>query len=192
MEQPVRFAARSSSAARWADGDRALEVTTLRSSRDTAFLATIAGWIESRSEVLVMFRWPNAAGSKSFEFFQDVSAFMARLEASAQRTSVIVFREPQLPLRGLIDEDFIRRAVNLVPESTGYLIAGLDRITMGNGSWYPESAGESYQELIADLRDWWPGHRVAVGPYPEWLQDNEGVLSAYIPDADGTVRPAAY
>jgi hypothetical protein len=167
-------------------------MTTLRSSRDLAFLATIGDWIEARGEVLVLFRWPNAGGSKSFEFFRDFPAFMARLETAPRRTSIIVFREPQLPIRGLIDDELIRRAVDLVPESTEYLIAGLDLITMGKGSWYPDSAGETHQELIADLRDWWSGQRVAVGRYPEWLEDSESVISAYVPDVDGAVRPAAY
>ena len=76
----------------------------------------------------------------------------------------------------------IRRAVEHIPESTEYLIAGLDLVTYGNYSDYRNASGESHFELIAALRDWWPGHRVAVGRYPEWSEDTENVISAYVPD----------
>ena len=155
-------------------------------------MTRIADWFQTHGEVLVLIRWPNAGGSKSFEFFREMSAFMARLAPLPQRTSLIVFRHTQLPIRGMVDDELIRRAVEHIPESTAYLIAGLDLVTYGSYSDYRNASGESHLELVAALKDWWPGHRVAVGRYPEWLEDDENVISAYVPDMDGNVRPGAY
>jgi hypothetical protein len=152
----------------------------------------IADWIQAHGEVLVLIRWPNAGGSKSFELFREMSAFMARLAPLPERTSVIVFKQLQLPIRGMVDDELVRRAVEHIPESTEYLIAGLDLVTHERYADYPNASGESHDELVAALRDWRPDHRVAVGRYPEWWEDTENVIAAYVPDMDGNVRPASY
>jgi hypothetical protein len=163
-----------------------------RSSHNPAFTKRIADWIQAHGEVLVLIRWPNAGGSKSFEFFREMSALMARIAPLPERTSVIVFRQPQLPIRGRVDDELIRRALEHIPEDTEFLIAGLDLVTYGRYSYYTNASGESHDELVATLRDWRQDHRVAVGRYPEWWEDTENVTSAYVPDMDGNVRLAAY
>lgn len=163
-----------------------------RSTLDPAFQATVEKWLREQAEILVVILWPNAGGARSYEFFKDPGAFALRLQALQPRTSVIVLKEPQLPVRGSVDESLIRRAIEAVPEGAEYLIAGLDVVTDGSGSWFPNKAGDVREEFVQDLRDWRPHVRVAVGLHPTWWEDREGVISAYVPDADGTVRPAAY
>jgi hypothetical protein len=94
----------------------------------------IADSIQAHGEVLVLIRWPDAGGSKSFELFREMSAFMGRLAPLPERTSVIVFTQPQLPIRGMVDDELIRRAVEHISASTEYLIAGRDLVTYGRYS----------------------------------------------------------
>src|SRR5262249_42700447 len=117
------------------------------SATDAAFLDTVAGWIAGRGEVLGLIRYSHKAGAKDFEFFQSVDAFRARLRQLPPRDCVTVFARPQVPLRGRVDDEFIRRAAALVPDGTEFLIVGLERVQYGNLSWYPNSAGETHAEL---------------------------------------------
>ena len=52
-------------------------------------------------------------------------------------------------------------------------------------------AGESQDELqqvLEGLR----GRQVAVGEYPQWLRDSPDVISAYVPNQDGSVKAGVY
>jgi hypothetical protein len=31
-----------------------------------------------------------------------------------------------------------------------------------------------------------------AGEYPPWLDDSDGIVTVYVPDSDGIVRPGAY
>jgi hypothetical protein len=60
---------------------------------------------------------------------------------------------------------------------------------MANASFF--IGGESHTELRDDLEDL-RGSSAGVGLYPPWLEDTEDVISAYVPDEDGVVRPGGY
>jgi hypothetical protein len=167
-------------------------MTTLASVRDPSFIATVETWAAERGELLAMFRWPDAAGARSYELFQSSAALADRVAELPARTAVIVFRERWLPVRGLVTEDLVRQALDAVADDAEYLIVGLDTVTHGRVTSHPNAAGESREALTEHLRNWWPGVRVAVGPHPPWWDLADGVLAAYVPDRDGTVTPAAY
>jgi hypothetical protein len=161
------------------------------SAQESNFLAQASRWIAETGEILALIRYSHAAGSKDFEFFSSADAFRDRLNGLAPRTCITVFRKRQLPLRGTVNDDFIRQALQLIPENQEYLIVGLERVTYGTQSWHPKAAGESHEELADDLRDF-QGNPVAVGPYPPWLEDNDEVVSAVIPNSDGSVTTGVY
>jgi hypothetical protein len=69
------------------------------SSSDKSFLNTLQHWLTEQPEILVLIRYPRAAGSKSFEFFSTFDAVSERIHQLPSQTSVIAF-QPQLPLRG--------------------------------------------------------------------------------------------
>jgi len=163
------------------------------STKSPTFLSTVQTWIEASGEVFTLIRFHASAGSKSFEFFHSLDAFTGRLRELQPRTCVTVFRSRQLPLRGQVDEEFIRQTLVLIAEGTEYLVVTLERTTMGATSWFHDAAGESHAELIEDLRnEHCYGKQCAVGSYPPWLEDNESVISAVVPKDDGTVIPGIY
>jgi hypothetical protein len=164
-----------------------------RSVREATFLQSVQSWIEASGEVLAMIRYHGRGGAKDFEFHNSVGSFKARLQRLPPRTSIIVFRDRQLPLRGRVDEEFIRRAVEMMREGQEFLISELEKTTIGAASWFNSTVVETSDELLERLRDTQCcGKQVAFGPYPPWLEDNDAVISAIVPNEDGSVTTGAY
>jgi hypothetical protein len=161
------------------------------STNDAPFRARTAHWIAERQEVLVLIRYSHSAGAKDFEFFGSVEAFDARLRDLPPRTCVTVFGEQQLPLRGRVNDAFIDQALALVPDGTEYVVVGLEQVRAGVCASYPHTSGETSVELREDLRES-RGKLVAVGPYPPWLEDGEEVVSAVVPNPDGSITVGVY
>jgi hypothetical protein len=164
---------------------------TLAASTDETFLGTLEDWLRGQREILVLIRYPNAGGKKSFEFFCSPAALFERLRQLPPRTSVIAFRQPQLPLRGIVDDGFIESCVRSIPEGSEFLVVETAQRTYGRASWFHDMAGETHAELREALGDS-RGNAVAVGLYPPWLKDHPDVISSYVPDEDGMVRLGAY
>lgn len=157
------------------------------------FLETVASWIAKYGEVLVLIRLHGGGGNRSFEFFASYKRFTQRLSALPPRASVIVFKEQQLPLRGLVDEDFVIAAMNSIPDGSRWLVVGLTETTAGSQSWFHQTSGFSSNELDNELRDtycW--GQQVAVGIEPDINQVSDGMISGFVPDDDGMTRPGVY
>ena len=150
---------------------------------DHSFRETIARWLESTGEVLTLIRYHAAAGSRDFEFFRSFPAFLTRLAELPPRTCVIVFGECQLPLRGRVDDAFIAKALELVPDGVEWLAVGLSKTIAASRSWYHQADGMSHAELKEEL-DSQVGAEFAVGLYPPWLEDAEFVISAVVPPFD--------
>jgi len=162
-----------------------------RSTEEPEFGAVVEEWLSQGSEVSALIRYSRSAGSKDFEFFHSANAFWERVRKLPPLTSIIVFRKPQLPLRGVVDDEFVKAALASVPEGAEYLIAGLDQVSNGRYSFFRSLAGESHAELEDDLRGCL-GERVAVGAYPPWLEDTQEVVSAIVPTEDGSIVGGVY
>jgi hypothetical protein len=162
-----------------------------QSSLDSSFLNTVEQWIADRGEILVMLRFSHAGGSHSYEFFSSFNSFKNRITQCQPRTCIIVFQKEQLPLRGIVDEDFTAKAMALVSDGEEYLIAGLEQVQYGKMSWFPNWSGENHQEMKDDLKDA-IGKKVAFGSFPPWLHDNDHVTSAVVPLSSGEVECGVY
>lgn len=155
------------------------------------FLAPLEQWLKSQGEILVLIRYAYAGGSKSFEFFSSFEALSERLKSLPAQTSVIVFRQPQLLLRGTVDDAFIEACLDYLPDGSEYLVTELTPRVYGRVSWLHYGDGESHSELREELEDL-RGISVAAGLYPPWLVDTDDVISALVPDEHGVVKPGAY
>jgi hypothetical protein len=164
---------------------------SIRSAADKEFLKTIEHWLESQPELLILVRYSRAAGNKDFEFYSSFESLVERLRRLPPETCVTVFRTPQLPLRGVVDDDFIKKCLSSMPDGSEYAVVDTVPITSGRFSSLNFSAGESHDELTADLENS-RGRRVAVGKYPPWQEETRDAISAYVPAQDGKVRPGVY
>jgi len=157
----------------------------MMSTTDPAFLGVLENWLRSRSEILVLIRHSRAAGWKEFEFFFSYESLAGRLSQLPPSTSVIAFREPQLPLRGVVDADFISTCLNALPEDSEFLVLE----TCGRDAHW--IAGETHAELRNELQEL-TGRSVAVGTYPPWQADTTDVIAAVVPDGKGVVTRGIY
>lgn len=171
--------------------DRLAFQMAYESVKNEVFRSTVSSWLAETREVLAIIRFNAAAGAKSFEFFDSVDGFERRLDELPPRACVTVLRGRHLPLRGRVDADFITQAMSDIPNETDYLLTALELTTIGKASWYHAAAGETHENLREDLNDQY-GCLVAVGRYPRWLEDSATVISAVVPDADGSVHVGVY
>jgi hypothetical protein len=165
--------------------------STLVSTADPTFLATLESWFRSHPEILVLIQYSHAAGSKDFEFFTSFQSLAGRIRELRPLTSVIAFRQPQLPLRGVVDDEFISRSLSTIPDGSEYLVVEKDRRVYSYGSWFHHYADDSHADLRDHLEEC-RGAPVAAGHYPPWTEDNEDVISAVVPDEHGVVRWGSY
>jgi len=161
------------------------------SATDPKFLGTLESWLRSLPEILVLIRYSGAAGNKDFAFFSSFEALSNRIRQLPPSTSIIVFRQAQLPLRGVVDDDFIASCLSRVPDGSEFLALETAHRAYGEKSWLHWVAGETHAELREALEDS-RGIPVAVGLYPPWLGDTDDVVSAIVPDENGIVRISVY
>jgi hypothetical protein len=161
------------------------------STKDPKFRAKLQRWLRRQGELFVMIRHPYAAGSKDFEFFTIYKELGARLRKLKPGTWLVVFKEPQLPVRGVVDEALINACVEHLDDGAEFLISERTKLTYGRSSWFNWSAGRSHAELRQALEKL-HGQPVAVGRYPAWMKECDGVVSAIVPDETGAVRLAVY
>ncbi len=172
---------------RWPDEGSGVDPATT----DPEFVAKLVRWFDTNPEVLVLFRFRRAAGSRSYEFYSSPAALSERIRGLPEGTAVSLFSGPQLPIRGIVDDAFVTRCLDAIPEGAEYLVVETMASIAGTMSWFSNGSGESHVELRDDLESS-RGKPVAVGVHPPWPGDLEDPLSAVVPDGDGVVRRGPY
>ena len=129
-------------------------------------------------------------------FFSHAESFRAKLKGLAPDTNVIVWGDQQLPLRGKVDDVFIHRALEMIPEGAEYLILCLEKTVHDyrpHHYWeaFDHTSGETHEELGEALNEY-RDRPVAVGLWPRWPEEDENTIEAYVPDHDGQIRPGPY
>jgi hypothetical protein len=149
-----------------------------------AFIAQVADWITASGEVLVILRFLRAAGSKDYVFCRSASDFHDLVAGLPVGAETIVFRHPQLPLRGICSQALIEQSLALIPDGTEYLIAILERPS--DSTRQPTgSMGDTHECLAEDMASFL-GRHVAVGPLPNFAApDNDSMISASKGGVDG-------
>lgn len=161
------------------------------STTDPKFSGVLESWFCSHSELLALIRFSHSAGSRTFEFYSHFQALLSRMEGLPPSACVTVFRDPQLPLRGVVDDAFIAYCLEAIPHQTEFLIVEMTPRVYGPVSYLHNAAGESLAELREELSER-QGTSVAVGLYPPWLYDTGAVTSAVVPDEKGIVTTGVY
>jgi hypothetical protein len=159
---------------------------TYNPARDISddFLATVASWIRNASEVFVVVRYLRAAGAKDYAFVRSETEFRELIGICPVGTDIIVFRDPQLPLRAVVDDALVRTARVLLSEWKEYLYVLLTPRTAGDVRLFGKM-GDRESDLVEDLGEHF-GEKVAIGACPNFnAPDNVGIISRSKGGIDG-------
>ena len=148
------------------------------------FLETVKGWLTTSSELFIVLRYLRAAGAKDYLFIRNETEFRQRIEACPLGTDIIVFRDPQLPIRGTVTPEFIAEMQSRIPDGAEYLIVRMSP-EEPIGQRITGYLGDTHAGLVEDLSDI-QGELVAVGPCPPFIDpDHDGMISASKGGIDG-------
>lgn len=159
--------------------------TTCNPNRDVTrrFLDTVRAWIAENGEVLVVLRYLHGAGSKDYALIDSSTTFDLLVEHCPLGTDIIVFKEPQLPVRGIVDDALASRLRSVLKHDDEYLIIDMTEVRAGD----PRRAGhcDSMECLASDL-EYLHGRDVAGGVCPPfWEADSPVMISASKGGIDG-------
>ena len=158
---------------------------------DPAFLQVIREWFTANSDIFVAVRYSATAGARKYYWYSQYAAFEENIQRFPAQADVIVFKNDQFPLRGTINDLFIRAALDHFPDNTELMIAWTD--TPPNGELYVSSC-DSHEELVSHLsHNDRNSNQVAIGLYAPWHKpDNRNMISALVPLPDGSLRRGVY
>jgi len=160
-----------------------------RSVFEGDFLNTVHEWFVANNDIFVVARYSAMAGAREYFWFKDFGKFQAQLKRFPPQTHVIVFREKQFLLRGIVGDDFIRQALASVPDNTEASVANLIQPPDTSVYLWACDTHAELTETLHDLR----GEYAAVGLYPAWWErDHENMISALVPLSDGTLKRGVY
>jgi hypothetical protein len=157
----------------------------LRGTNDPAFLSLVQHWIEENGEVFVVIRYARSAGSREYLLFHSFAEFQALLQSLPPRTDVIVFRQKQLPVRGIADDALYHQAAAALPDGEWWLLLCPDPDNPRNFNSEGDDSHRRLREAFEEFR----GRYIAVGLDPAWNEnDNADMQSALVPLPDGRVE----
>jgi hypothetical protein len=133
------------------------------------FLDRVAAWIATRGEVLAVLRY--LGGGKDFALCHSLDELEPIIGLVPIGTDVVVFRDPQLPVRGRVTDAYIAKALDTRAECRISARAAIN---------------DSHSDLRETLLDW-TGMEVALGLMPDfWVSNHEGMISAAKGGIDGS------
>jgi hypothetical protein len=148
------------------------------------FLETVGSWLDSGPEVFVVLRYLRAAGAKDYAFIKTRDEFAALVALVPNGTDIIVFRDPQLRLRGRVAAEFIARAKANVGDGAEYMFVRMRPKKAGDLRLFGEM-GDTHATLAEDLAEE-SGEEVAFGACPSFIDaDNDRMISASKGGIDG-------
>lgn len=159
--------------------------TTCNPDRDVTrrFLDTVRAWIAENGEVLVVLRYLHGAGSKDYALIGSSTTFDLLVERCPLGTDIIVFKEPQLPVRGIVDDALASRLRGVLKDDDEYLIIDMTEVRADDPR---RTAHSDLMECLASDLEYLHGRDVAGGVSPPfWEADSPVMISASKGGIDG-------
>lgn len=166
------------------------------SAHAPAFTEAVAEALDDDQEVVVYTRGANCGGGRQEQFLvRRVVEFRDIVDSAWPKTAISVFFATALPIRGVAGAELRTRVLELLQQllredEDGVFVIRRDAPGVALG-----------REDIRLLRSpdqvvrWFddhPGIPILAGELPFWEDNSDRVITAYVPDADGVVRPGAY
>lgn len=161
-----------------------------RSVFNSSFLSLVEKWIAESGEIYIVIRYSHMAGSKDYLLMHSFLEFLNKLRTLPAQADVIVFRQKQLPIRGIANEDLLEAALDEIPDGIEWKMEEYNPQTQTINRWI--WGGAERKELIKTFNEN-KGLSLAVGKTPTWWEDdNEDMQSALVPMKDGALKRGIY
>ena len=152
------------------------------SIHDPLLIQTVERWMYDSTDLFVELHYPHTGSSGDYYLLTTIRDFNELLAGARRGAIVTVLRKQQYPIRGIVDDDLIDRAIAEVPDGEWYDIVR---------PWFyptmlPLSGGgnnhQQYRKELEELR----GEEVFTGRAPSlpayWIKnDDEDSIIATIP-----------
>lgn len=139
------------------------------SALDPIFLSMVKRWIELDGEVYAMFWLVRAGGVKWYYVFTSYNQFLSALTSPALGSPsgvVDVYRHPQFPVRGWVDNAFVSRALSEIQDGQDWFLLSFDD-EIEKGRTIGAFGDCSHKALKQELQDN-AGKYVMIGPDIHW------------------------
>ena len=163
------------------------------STKNLEFTSLINQHLDHNEIVVTLIRYANHGGSKDYFVITQPEDFANLLNKLKAKTSITVFFENAFACKGPADINLNKKAIELFhAEYEAY--EGIDIIYLeGARSHQPDPF--EFLTTVEEINRWFQenqGAQILIGTMNFWQDNNERVLTAYEPDADGDIRSGAY
>jgi hypothetical protein len=166
------------------------------STHNPIFIQSVAGALSRGHELVVLKRRANCGGDSVRFLVRKLDEFHDILNHSRAKDAITVFFAGALPIRGLANPDLELRTLAFLKsqqakgDDDGVVVVRLDAPDMVLGR-----EGMCFLRSPEDIAVWFANHvgdPIIAGELSFWEGNSEKAITAYLPDADGKVRPGAY
>lgn len=150
---------------------------------DESVVAKVKEWIAASNELFIELYQPHSGGGGTWYLVSSFANFNEMVVKARSGAVLFILRQPQFPIRGVVDNALIKRALDEIQDGEWYTVAEL--------GFYPAPLpflgnGNTHVELEGDLEEC-RGMSVCLGRDPDlpeqyWVKnDDEGVIVARKP-----------
>lgn len=156
------------------------------STEDQTFLSNVRDLFTKNERVFVLIQYAYGAGSRDFMLLKNFEEFQELMQKNKERDAVSVMKAFHPIMENSVKKSFIEDAVSKFRKNDHWILIGPDNFEYTSDWAYAESLSELKEELQGRM-----GRDVCIVEEPNTIDASQS-FTAYIPDADGKVRPGAY
>lgn len=162
-----------------------------RSVFEPLFLSDVQRWLTEQADIFVMTRYAKSGGARDYFVIANYSDYRILLSSLPAMADVIVFRQRQLPVRGIANSDLLEKAITTIADGQSWIIVILSE--QDHGKVLDIWDGQSHQEMVRIFHELTNTY-IAVGEDPPFEgEDHPDMQSGIVPLADGSLqRGSAY
>jgi hypothetical protein len=137
-----------------------------QSAFDLKFVEQIERWIREASEVFVVIVDPNGYERIYYGIISDLEQLTTAVSGLPPKAEITVIKGKQLPLRGIVDETFLQRALSAIDDPEDFLLLSLE----GDDFLEREVFHGDHRWELEAIFDNFAGQMVAFGKLPQWFE----------------------
>lgn len=164
------------------------------STQNSAFLAMVYEHLTKSEVLVVLIRYANHGGSKDYLVIRTKEEFDTLTRKLAFKTSITVFFESAFAIKGREKNELQKKVAELFAREYDEY-EGLDIICLETQKGNDGERNIWFIQDLESIKKWLRQHKdcqVLIGTMKFWQDNNQNFVTAYVPDADGQVRPGTY